>query len=81
MMDDIVDIEKSATDRAVRILRAYAAYLDEHAENIIGDIDSPNYVTEGGIRVSFVVNLHDKLPVVTVTKEHLPLNVADEIWA
>lgn len=80
-MVETVDIEKHATDRAVRILRAYAAYLDEHAENIIGDIDSPNYVTEGGIRVSFVVNPHDEPPVVTVTKEHLPLNVADEIWA
>ena len=79
MMVDIVDIEKSATDRAVRILRAYAAYLDEHAENIIGDIDKPNYVANGGIKVSFVIVANNEPPIVTVTKEYVPLNVVEEM--
>lgn len=80
-MTSVNPSEKRSTARAIRILRAYAAYLDEHAENIIGDIDKPNYVMEGGIKLSFVVNPHDEPPIVTVTKEYLPLNVVDEIWA
>lgn len=74
-----VDIGKRATARAIRMLRAYAAYLNEHAENIIGDIDKPNYVGESGIRVSFVVNPYNDPPIVTVTKEYLPINVVDEM--
>ena len=72
--------EKRSTAWAIRILRAYAAYLDEHAENIIGDIDKPNYVANGGIKVSFVIVPDNEPPIVTVTKEYLPLNVVEEVY-
>lgn len=64
------------TERAVAQLRAYAKYIYEHAENIIGDIDRPNMVTEGGITLSFTLLEHDAAPTLTVTKERLVL----EAW-
>lgn len=64
----------SATERAVAQLRAYARYIDEHAENIIANIDSPDYVTEGGISISFTLLEHDLVPTLTVTKEHIVLD-------
>ncbi len=59
------------TEKAVEQLRAYARYIDEHAENIVGNIDAPNYVTESGIRISFVLLEHDNVPTLEVTKEHI----------
>lgn len=64
----------TATEKAVAQLRAYARYMDEHAENIIANIDSPDYVTDGGIRVSFTLMEHDLVPTLTVTKEHIVLD-------
>ena len=59
------------TEKAVAQLKAYARYIDEHAESIIGNIDQPNYVTEGGIDVSFTLLSHESIPTLTVTKEHI----------
>ena len=59
------------TEKAVAQLKAYARYIDEHAENIIGNIDAPNYVTEAGINVSFTLLSHESIPTITVTKEHI----------
>ena len=59
------------TEKAVAQLKAYARYIDEHAESIIGNIDAPNYVTEAGINVSFTVLSHESIPTLTVTKEHI----------
>lgn len=67
----------SCTEKAVRTLRAYARYLYDHAENIIGDIDAPNYVSEDGILVSFRVNSHGSFPFIKVVKEHLAIDVLD----
>ena len=62
------------TEKAVAQLKAYARYIDEHAESIIGNIDQPNYVTEEGINVSFTLLSHDSIPTFTVTKEHIVLD-------
>ena len=59
------------TEKAVAQLKAYARYIDEHAESIIGNIDAPNYVTEAGINVSFTLLSHESIPTLTVTKEHI----------
>ena len=59
------------TEKAVAQLKAYARYIDEHAESIIGNIDAPNYVTEAGINVSFTLLSHESIPTITVTKEHI----------
>ena len=59
------------TEKAVAQLKAYARYIDEHAENIIGNIDQPNYVTDGGIDMSFTLLSHESIPTLTVTKEHI----------
>ena len=61
----------SITEKAVAQLKAYARYIDEHAENIIGNIDAPNYVTEAGIYVSFTLLSHESIPALSVTKEHI----------
>ena len=62
------------TEKAVAQLKAYARYIDEHAENIIGNIDQPNYVTDGGIDMSFTLLSHESIPTLTVTKEHIVLD-------
>ena len=62
------------TEKAVAQLKAYARYIDEHAESIIGNIDAPNYVTEAGINVSFTVHSYESIPTFTVTKEHIVLD-------
>ena len=61
----------SATEKAVKQLRAYGRYMDENAEAIIGNIDKPNYVTEGGIRISFTLLEHDCIPTLDVNKEYI----------
>ena len=62
------------TEKAVAQLKAYARYIDENAENIIGNIDAPNYVTEEGINVSFTLLSHESIPALTVTKEHIVID-------
>lgn len=62
------------TEKAVAQLKAYARYIDEHAENIIGNIDQPNYVTEEGINVSFTLLSYESIPTLAVTKEHIVLD-------
>lgn len=66
--------KQSITEKAVAQLKAYARYIDEHAENIIGNIDQPNYVTEEGINVSFTLLSHESIPTLTVTKEHIVID-------
>ena len=62
------------TEKAVTQLKAYAKYIEEHAENIVGNIDKPNWVTEDGIRLSFRLVGHGYVPTLTVTKEHVVLD-------
>ena len=66
--------KQSITEQAVAQLKACARYIDEHAENIIGNIDQPNYVTEEGINVSFTLLSHESIPTLTVTKEHIVID-------
>ena len=61
----------SATEKAVAQLKAYGKYIHENAENIVGNIDKPNYVTDGGIRISFTLLDHDRVPTLDVCKEHI----------
>ena len=65
---------KTNTEKAVAQLKAYAKYIEEHAENIVGNIDKPNWITEDGIRVSFRLMEHDCAPTLTVVKEHVVLD-------
>lgn len=65
---------RTATEKAVAQLKAYGRYIVDHADNIIGDIDEPNYVTESGIHVSFTLLEHDCAPVLEVRKEHIVLD-------
>ena len=67
----------SITDKAVAQLRAYANYIHDHAENIIGDIDAPNYVTESGISISFSLMEHDSVPTLHVSKEHIVIDALE----
>ena len=66
-----------ATEKAVAQLKAYGKYIYDHAENIVGNIDKPNYVTDGGIRVSFTLLEHDRVPILDVSKEHIVTDVLE----
>lgn len=70
----------SVTDNAVMQLKAYGKYIYEHAENIVGNIDKPNYVIEGGIRISFTLLSHDHIPILEVSKECIVTDALDEGW-
>lgn len=60
----------TATEKAVRQLKAYGRYITTHAENIVGNIDRPNYVLESGIRISFTLDCNS-WPVLEVNHEYL----------
>lgn len=62
--------ERTTTEKAVEQLRAYGRYITTHAENIIGNIDKPNYVLESGIRISFILDCKS-IPVLEVKHEYL----------
>ena len=66
--------DNRTTEKAVKQLKAYAKYIEEHAENIVGNIDKPNWIIDDGIRVSFRLMEHDYVPTLTVTREHLVLD-------
>lgn len=63
--------DNRTTEKAVAQLKAYGKHIYDHAENIVGNIDKPNYVTEGGIRISFTLLEHDRIPTLDVSKEHI----------
>ena len=65
---------KTTTEKAVEQLKAYAKYIEEHAENIVGNIDKPNLIADGGLKVSFTLMEHDYVPTLQVTKEHIVLD-------
>ena len=67
----------STTDKAVKQLRAYAAYIDAHAESIIGNIDAPDYLTDGGINIAFTLIEHENVPTLTVRKEYIVLDAVE----
>ena len=67
----------SATEKAVAQLKAYGKYIYDHAENIVGNIDKPNYVTEGGISISFTLLEHDRIPTLDVGKEHIVMDALE----
>lgn len=60
-----------ATEKAVKQLKAYGKYIYDHAENIVGNIDKPTWVTEGGIRIAFTLLEHDGIPTLDVSKEYI----------
>lgn len=64
----------SATEKAVKQLKAYGQYIIDHAENIVGNIDKPDYVTEGGIRISFTLLEHENIPILEVSHEYIVLD-------
>lgn len=72
-MPEIKLTKRTTTGKAVHLLREYARYLDEHADALIGDIEPPNYITDGGIKVSFTLCLRE-FPHVSIEKEYLVLN-------
>lgn len=61
----------SATEKVVSLLKAYGKYIYDHAENIVGNIDKPNYVIEDGIRISFTLSGHDRVPTLYVSKDYV----------
>ncbi len=68
---------RTITEKAVAQLKAYGKYIYDHAENIVGDIDKPNYVTEGGIRISFTLLEYDRIPTLDVSKDHIVLEAME----
>ena len=60
----------SITKSATAQLREVARYLDAHAEELIGDMDSV-YVIEGGLRFTFELGNHETIPTVEVSKEFI----------
>lgn len=70
---------KTATEKAVAQLKAYAKHMYDNAEGIIGDIDKPNYVAEGGIRVSFTLLEDDVAPTLCVDMNYLVLDALEAI--
>lgn len=60
------------SEQAVRELRSVAAFIDRHAEQIIGDIDNV-YILDDGIHVEFDVVQHDSISTVRVSKEFIPI--------
>ena len=67
----------SATEKAVKQLKACSKYIYDHAENIVGNIDKPNYVTEGGIRISFTLE-YNQIPTLDVSKEYIVTDALEE---
>ena len=67
----------STTDKAVKQLRAYARYIYENAESIIGNIDAPILVTDDGIRLSFTLLEHESIPTLEVSKQFIVLDTLD----
>lgn len=67
----------NTTDKAVKQLRAYARYIYEHAEAIIGDIDAPMLVIDDGIRLSFTLFEYESVPILEVSKQLIVLDALD----
>lgn len=67
----------SVTDKAVSQLRAYAKYIDENAESIIGNIDKPVYVVDGGLRFSFTLASIEHVPTLNMEKEYIVLDAVE----
>ena len=67
----------NVTEKAVAQLRAYAKYIDEHVENIIGNIDAPNYIIDSGIRFSFTLLEYENIPLLEVSKQYIVHDAID----
>ena len=63
--------DSNATERAVKQLRAYAKYIDENAEDIIGNVDEPVYVMQSGLRFSFTLEDYETVPTLMLEKEYI----------
>jgi hypothetical protein len=63
------------TEKAVKELRYCAKYINDNAENLLGDLDE-TYISENGVRLSFEMNLEDGFAcvLVKVEKDHLVYN-------
>lgn len=64
----------TSTEKAVEIMRLYGEYISDNAEILVGDVDSPNYIADGGLTVTFTLD-SQRVPTVTVTHERLALSV------
>ena len=67
----------SITDRAVAELRSYAKFMNDNAEQIIGSVDRPTWVADGGIRFSFTLADNHTVPTINVTKEYLVIDAIE----
>ena len=59
------------TDLAVIELRQYAKFMNDNAEQIIGSVDKPTWVTDCGIRFSFTLADSEHMPTLSVTKDYI----------
>ena len=66
----------SATEKAVKQLKAYGQYIVDNAETIVSDIDQPTWVTEGGIRIAFTLE-HGSVPILEVSHEYIVLDALE----
>ena len=60
---------------AVLTLQDIAAWLNEYADEIIGEVKGPPYIFEDGINVSFSIE-HDAIPTVTVSKKYAAMGTS-----
>ena len=67
----------SATEKAVRQLKAYGQYIVDNAETIVSDIDQPTWVTEGGIRIAFTLLERESVPILEVNHEYIVLDALE----
>ena len=67
----------STTEKAVAQLKAYGKYIYDHAENIVGNIDTPTWVTDSGIRIAFTLLEHESVPILEVSHEYIVLDALE----
>lgn len=68
---------RTITEKAVKQLKAYGQYIVDNAEAIIGDIDKPTWVTEGGMRIAFTLFEHERVPILEVSHGYIVLDVLE----
>lgn len=67
---------------AVKAMRAYGRFIIDHAEAMVGEIGSGEWIAEDGLTVSFTVKCNpDAVPTVNVTHKRLALEVIDALEA
>ena len=67
----------SATEKAVKQLKAYGQYIVDNAETIVSDIDQPTWVLEGGIHIDFTLLEYENAPILKVSHEYIVLDALE----